>query len=597
MSFDYENEPDSVDEQEAYNNKVVLPDLATVVKVSQVYNANGTLKRILKATKSDFVANLIYLNGKKFSFEGRHYLKPIYDRDDKHVLLKTARQVEKTTFLANNLVVTSAVKPWAKSLYVSPSHTQTRQFSNEKLRPALEKSPLIAKYFQDTQVSSQVFEKGLTNGAYIFLRSAFRSADRTRGISVDEILALDEIQDFLGSEVPVIEECTSHYPNSRILKAGTPKSNDNVIEVSWKDSTQNEWMVPCSCKKWNFLDENCIGPTHLYQDDTLPPGPICRKCRKPLNVKAGGWQSFNKGSMVQSYRISQLMVDWMITFKSQWMRLLHKRDTYPTGQLYNEVLGLSYDNASKPITRDELMEACRNYSLWDPDRFDNATLNESKRYKLYGGIDWGEGLDGSEKSPTGKTRNASYTVLTIGAYVNSSVFRPLLIKRYEGKEVDPDYVTKDITRIVRALGVQLTGADHGHGWGVNNTLIRYLGPSRLVMMQHLAKLKQKLKYDPIGQKYMLQRNFVMSEIFFDIKNGFIEFPKWSQFERFGKDILAIFAEYCDYRREIKYDHKASDPDDFFHSLLFCKLAADIHLGKSRRYTANIDSTPDDQHGD
>jgi intein/homing endonuclease len=152
-----------------------------------------------------------------------------------------------TTFLANNLTVSAVVTPYNKALYVSPSHTQTRQFSNEKLRPAIEKSPLIGKYFQDTRVSTQVFEKGFTNGSYIFLRSAFRSADRTRGISCRS-LCIDEVQDFQGSELPVIMECTSHFIDSKVMMAGTPKSFENPIEDYWKSTSQNEWIVKChSC--------------------------------------------------------------------------------------------------------------------------------------------------------------------------------------------------------------------------------------------------------------------------------------------------------------------------------------------------------------
>ena len=290
------------------------------------------------------------------------------------------------------------------------------------------------------------------------------------------------------------------------------------------------------------------------------------------------------------------MVPWTISDMKQWARVLHKRDTYPISQFYNEVLGLSYDSSSSPITRDQIMDQCRDYDLWDPNHFSDQTIAESRRYRLYAGVDWGEGLDGSEKGPSGKIRNASYTVLTIGTYVNSTIWRPMLIKRYEGKEVDPDYVTKDIARICRGLNVQMVGVDWGHGWGVNNTLVRYLGPSKVIQFQYLPKLKKKLAFDPIGLRYHLQRNFLMSEIFFDIKQKFIEFPKWAQIEPFAKDYLSIFAEYIEYRREIKYDHKPNNPDDAFHSLVYAKLTSDIHLGKSRRYTQNIDSTPDDPGG-
>ena len=491
-----------------------------------------------------------------------------------------------TTFLANNLTVSAVVQPYNKALYVSPSHTQTRQFSNEKLRPAIEKSPLIAKYYQDSKVSSQVFEKGFTNGSYIFLRSAFRSADRTRGISARS-LYLDEIQDFLGSEIPVIMECTSHFLDARTFMSGTPKSFDNPIEDYWASTTQNEWIVKCThCGKNNFLDETNIAPTAFYTSGRLPPGPVCSGCQKPISPSVNGrWVSFRKDAPIQGYRVPQLMVPWICGLYDQWIKLLWKRDNYPFGQFYNEVLGLSYDSASKPITRDEVISCCSDYSLWNPAMLQNAVA--ANRYQLTAGIDWGEGNDGSEKSPLGKVRSASYTVLTIGGYMNQKVWKTLMIKRYMGKEIEPDYIVKDIARIVKGLGIKLVGVDWGHGWGVNNHLIRLLGPEMVVQYQHLPKLKQKMKWDHTGKRYHLHRNFMMSELFFDIKQKFVQFPKWSEFEPYAKDILGIFSEYSEYKREIKYDHKPSDPDDFFHSLLYSKLTSDLFLGKSRRYTADI----------
>ena len=600
LSGTYEDEePDSDTVGDYYRDKPeVLPSIQTVAKITKAFNDDGSIRNHIKATKTDFVHNLIYLDGKKFDFTGREYLFPLYNRRDSDVLLKTSRQVEKTTFLANNLVVSSVVTPYSKSLYVSPSHTQTRQFSNEKLRPAIEKSPFVMRYFQDHAVSTQVFEKGFTNGSYIFLRSAFRSADRTRGISC-RTLALDEVQDFLGSEIPVIMECTSHYPDAIRLMAGTPKSLDNPIETYWQETTQNEWLVPCGCGKWNFLDETNIAPTEMYTSGKLPPGPVCKKCMRPLNVRNGRWMSTSAGKLIQGYRIPQLMVPWIIGLYDQWVRLLWKRDNYPMGQLYNEVLGLSYDSASKPITRDQLIELCASYDLWDPENITETMLHESRSLMLTAGVDWGEGNDGSEKSPSGKVRNASYTVLTIGAYTNQKTWTVKLVKKYEGKEVDPDHVVKDIARICKTLNVQLVGVDWGHGWGVNNHLTRLLSPQanprltdmygkhKVVQFQYLPKLKQRMKWDPLGFRYHLSRNFMMSELFFDMKHGFIQFPRWAQIERYAKDVLAIYAEYVEFRREMKYDHRSTDPDDWFHSLHYAKLASDILTGKSRRYTLDI----------
>ena len=1008
MDVDYssDNRDENTQAVEDYDDAPQAPEDHTVVKAWEKMNSDGTMRKHLRARKSAFIHNLLHLNGAPFSFEGRGYLIPIYDRNDENILLKTARQVEKTTFLGNNLTIDSAVIPYNKSLYVSPSHTQTRQFSNEKLKPSIEQSPLIRKYLQDSSVSMQVFEKGFTNGSYIFLRSAFRTADRcvrkgsiitmgngsmvpvekvqkgdmvlsfcrdtakvtyrkvlgiqsngfnklwslsltsghsiesnsihryvtdtgiknvcnitdedcipipfnflpkrdgydekfiilglllgdgsisfhsdssektkiyntrffnddkslidysenifrkyglfsslsskpkpgetkerhtvylkskkvanlfekynvmgtdeftkfiptqifsnrvairsvlrglfesdgwcclnnknrqsevgfvsgskelsrgvhyglqalgiysqlvtqepkgrqkstcyvvkirniseilkfskevgfickqeklnkiihtlggykessargycndvparydcsrslkdakisthalwkkhgisfrdnkntnkiiarhkveqiynitkdnrllkwlnddvrwvsvkssnclcvkdetfdlsidtdevfcangmfthnTRGISARN-LNIDEVQDMVGSEIPVIMECTSHFDDARILMAGTPKSFDNPIENYWMESTQNEWLVHCPCcGHWNFLDEKSIAPTDWYVSGKLPPGPVCSKCEKPIDVRRGQWMSLSPTKRIIGYRIPQLMVPWIITTYDQWLKLLWKRDNYPFGQFANEVLGLSYDNASKPISRGELISWCNEYELYS-DNPTPAQIREIRRHICCLGVDWGEGNDGMEKSPSGKIRTASYTVVTIGTYINQTQFKLLYTKKYIGKEVDPDFVVKDIARLCRVFNIRLVGADFGHGWGVNNHLIRLISAKKLVQFQYLSKQKERMKWDPIGVKYQLLRNLIISEMFFSLKKGYVQFPKWSQIEPYCKDIEAVYTEYSEFTREMKYDHKQANPDDFLHSLIYCKLASDICIGKIPR---------------
>jgi intein/homing endonuclease len=495
-----------------------------------------------------------------------------------------------STFLSNNLVISSAVIPYNKSLYVSPSHMQTRQFSSEKLKPILDRSPLIRTYLQDSSVSQQVFEKGFLNGSFIFLRSAFRSADRARGISAST-LTLDEIQDMLIDQIPVIRECTSHFPNSSTYFAGTPKSLSNPIEVYWKTTSQNEWLVPCPhCNKWNFLDEKNIAPTAWYLSERLPPGPVCKYCEKPIDVTKGRWVSMSPDKLMKGYRIPQLMVPWICGIAKQWVKLLWKRDNYPLSQFYNEVLGISYDTASAPITQEELVRICGEHSMLDLDRLTSDQINRGRGLLLTAGVDWGEGLDGSEKSPSGKLRPASYTVLTIGYYHTRDQYKVIAIKKFTGKETDPDYVVAFIAKVCKTLGICLVGVDWGHGWGVNNQLVRLLGGDHVVQFQYLPKLKMKMKWDSIGYRYHLMRNFMMSELYYDMKKENILFPTWSEFEPYSKDILAIYTEYSEFKKEMKYDHRIADPDDFFHSLLFAKLVADIQLGRANRFTQGTTGT-------
>jgi hypothetical protein len=548
--------------------------LATLSKQAQVqtYFAEGGRKKTrIRAPKSAWVHNIIHLAGDKFDFTGRDYLHPIYNSNSKHVLLMTGRQVEKSTLLANNLVIMCVLQPFFRCLYVSPSHVQTRTFSNDKLKPVLERSPLIARYLQDNKVSTQVFEKGFTNGAFIFLRSAFFSADRARGISSD-LLCIDELQDMVMGNIPVIAQCLSHSKHGYHVYAGTPKSFDNTIQQVWETTSQNEWMVRCTgCRKDNYLDINNIGKH----------GPICKKCGKDLDVTNGRWMSAKSDSMWQGYRIPQLMVPWIAHKGSDaWKSLVHQMETYPESQFYNEVLGMSFDNAAKPITRADILDCCKDDVKWirDPLAMSAAEKTYAHKMTLFAGIDWGEGNDGTGTDIMGKIKTASYTILTIGGYVGGKRFRFIFSKRYTGKETDPDYIIKDIMRICMALKVKMIGADWGHGWGMNNKLVREIGPKRFAQFMYVDNQKEVRKWDPVGFKFQLMRNHVMSEMFFMFKDGQMECPNLGLWEHFAQDMLNISVEYIEYQRKLRYVHRPSDPDDWFHSLVYCKQVADIFHG-------------------
>lgn len=544
--------------------------LYAAAHVQEKFNEElGILQKKISAKRSTLIHNLIHLNGSKFDFSGRNYLKPIYDTDHKHILLRTGRQVEKSTMNSNRLVIDSVVRPYFKCLYVSPSHMQTRQFSADKLKPARETSPLIKKFYIDNKVSDQVFEKGYKNGAMNYLRSCFLTADRARGISAD-LLLLDEIQDIILANVPVIAECLSHSKYGYQLYTGTPKTEDNTIEMFWQGSSQCEWLVPCRAHSpvhYNFLTESNIGKH----------GPICDKCGKKINPAEGQWIAFSAKNDIMGFRISQIMVPWMYEDPDKWKGLLWKYENYAKSLFYNECLGLPYDSALKPITKTQLMASCgKNLKLKKhPDE-------TTKNYICFGGVDWGEGNDGSERDQNGKLKAASYTILTLGTYMSNGRFFPFYMRRFTGKEADPDYCYEEIVKVCKAFRVQLLGVDWGHGWGLNERLEKKLGIDRVVKFAHVGKQKERRRYDPVGGKMLLSRNQLISELFEDIKSQKIQFPNWAEFEPFAKDILSVYQEYNEYLRTIKYDHRYDQPDDFMHSLIYAREAGNIYYGRNGR---------------
>jgi hypothetical protein len=521
------------------------------------------VKQHVVAKKADWVHNLVYLDGAKFDFNGREYLQPIYNGKFPRLLLKFSRQCEKSTFLANNLIVESAVTPYRKSVYVSPSYLQTRQFSAGKLTPWMEDSPVISKYLLSTKVSSQVFEKGMTNGSMMFLRSAFLNADRVRGLSAD-LLAIDEIQNMISANLPVIMEVTSHSNNPTAVFAGTPLTNDNLIEETWLESSQCEWLVRCRRHDpvhFNFLDERCIGREH----------PICNKCGKRINPSDGLWVAFSDRRDTMGFHLNQIMVPWMQS-GDKWKEIVWKMDTYSKGQFYNEVLGISYDSASKPVTRTEIIASTS--SDW-PMR--TAPDELTHNWQLVMGVDWGTGSDGSERDEKGRLRTASYTVVCIGAYVRPGKFHPFFYRRYLGDDALPTNCIGDIIRLAKAFNVQLIGSDWGFGWAANDQLEAAFGAHRVIKYQYVGMQRERMRYDPTAHKVTINRTEVMSDFFADIKKGRFIFPPWEQSQTYLVDIEHIFAEVSS-TGILRYDHKKTEPDDAAHATIFAKETGDKLIG-------------------
>lgn len=488
----------------------------------------------------------------KFSFEGRRHLYRPYDSPARRILMVCGRQVEKSTLLGNITIAYMSLIPSFKVLYVSPSATQTKTFSADRLKDPLETSPVLRK-FTTTMLSKNILEKQFVNRSKVTLRYAFLNADRTRGIPA-WMLMLDEIQDIMSDNIPVIEQCTSHAPErwKRFFYSGTPKSLDNVIEYyRSRHSTQGEWVVPCDCKGgeggrfWNILGERSIGKK----------GPICTNCGKVINPQHDDaqWAFMVDDAPFESYRIPQLMVPWM-----PWEDILLNYKRYPRDKFYNEVLGISFDSGLRPLTQAQVRACCNDsISMDDITKYEKLSINQP----VFMGIDWGTGEN-------------SYTVVTLATYVDGK-FRVFFAHRFIGEEVDPPVQMAIIKELVNRFNVHLIGTDYGGGFHPNDDMVRAFGPRRVWKYQYLPRPKAKVEWDNRMHRFKLHRTECMSDIFNAIKRGNVfEFPRWEEFnEPYGQDMLNIFSEYNNQLRMIQYKHSPDNPDDTLHSLVYCFLAS------------------------
>ena len=281
-----------------------------------------------------------------------------------------------STLLGNIMLSYMCLVAGYRALYVSPSMTQTKTFSADRVREPMETSPVLQR-FTTTMLSQNILEKQLVNRSKLTMRYAYLNADRTRGIPA-YLLAIDEFQDILLDNVPVMEQCLSHAPQSfkRQIYSGTPKSLDNNLEYFRANlSTQGEWVIPCdACNFWNVLGEKNIGKHFL----------ACEKCARQLNPmhERAQWANMVMDAPWESYRIPQLMVPWL-----DWKKdILYNYENYPREKFYNEVLGLSYDSGLRPLTTTQLKDHCHDHiSMQDLEKYHVL----SKTQHVYAGLDWG----------------------------------------------------------------------------------------------------------------------------------------------------------------------------------------------------------------
>lgn len=496
----------------------------------------------------------------KIEFDERRYLEKPYNTDHTKILLLFSRQTEKSTSTGNKLIALSNMRSFYNSLFVTPSALQTTGFSKTRIDDIVKISPYL-KSMTHQSLSWNLLEKQWLNGSKIYLRYAFLSADRIRGLSVNAVF-IDEIQDILRDVVPVIEETSSHNKNRIFVYSGTPKTFDNTIHTYWEDhSTQGEWVIPCehhgtpkdpSSWHWNILDSENIGKN----------GPMCSRCHNPINPEhpEARWVEMNPGAQFQGYRVCRLMVPWYFKDAKSWATILDDQKRYPRAQFENEVMARSYDSGTKPITKGEL------YRLCDPKYLmtEEQVTELAKTHKLWGGIDWGS--DGQ-----------AYTLMTVGGYVRGDhSFQIVFAKRFEGPLRDPKPQLTEIIRLIDLFRLFRVGTDYGMGHWPNKLLTTKYGPARIFPFMHAERLNAKIKYSGQLGRHVIYRSPILGDLFSAMKMGKIRFPIRDMFDKpFITDISNVTSEYSATLKMLKYDKPRGVTDDTLHSILYTLLASHI----------------------
>lgn len=509
---------------------------------------------------SDFVQATLMLRGRPFRLHGREYLKKIHDMNYKNFIMRTGRQVEKSTTLAVKMLGLCMTVPYFQSTYISPSSEQTREFSSQKLSEFINTSDFIRTHYTSSHTINRVFEKTFLNHSRIKLGYALLSADRARGGSTD-LLCLDEVQDMLTDVIPVLEESLSHSEYKMRLYAGTPKQMNSTIEFYWNLSSQTQWLVKCDgCNNWQVP-----GELNMKQD-----GLKCAKCGKPLDVTRGNWVDFKTNFIYKGLHLSQLIVPWL-TYDEIWL----KYKTYSRQKFFNEVLGQPYLEGGSPVTEADLKKA----SLLGPMTADPSKHN-IKAYPYYMGVDWAT-----------ESGEHSFTTVAIG-YLEGNNLNIIYMKRFKGLEADQQFIIRSLVKLVKDFNIQYVGVDWGVGaGGMNNFLRKALldiyGRDLVIEFFYSAALSGFAKWDPVGYKYIVNRTRSLANVFTGIKSRSIKYPKYETWQEESKDFLNIFSDTHSFNNKLYYDHIPETTDDIVHACNFLNLASMVARGILGDYSDSV----------
>lgn len=532
-------------------------------------------------TRSQLAQALLYLRGNPIRFDKHPYMTTMMDSTAMDKLYICSRQVGKSVNICVELLIDPITDDLPiqglRELYVMPREKQAKQFSVEKLQPMIYGSDPYKEMYTDSSCRKDVFlytfkDINGKEGHQIYLRAAYQSADAARGVPADKI-CIDEVQDILPSFLPDILSSSLASPYRKIMKCGTPKSEDNHIEKLWIDAQQHEWAVPCYAHSpvfWNIpLGVENIGPKSV----------VCSKCKKPINPLEGIWvmtKACTTEDYTEGFHINQLAAELNMTEEKWKYNILGPYGKWTEDKFNNEVLGVSSGKAQQLITEEE-MRAClaqptplfamdRNYD--DPPRRD---------VQWFAGVDWGEGRDDGT-IVNGKKRYSSFTIFFIGTYDMYGKLNIAHYKKFRGNEASPLFIVDYIVKKMNQWNIVKLAADYGHGWGVIEQVIRGLGGNqRVFTICESATLVKLMQFDAPANRYTINRNEFIARLANAIKRQEINFPKGT--EDCFKDFLAERTEFSEEGRKMMYIHRVDEPDDALHALMYLKIAADLQQGR------------------
>jgi hypothetical protein len=322
-------------------------------------------------------------NSKHNPYARRPWQIAILDDPHENIVVQKSRQLGLSETGMSKVLHFLDVNKNTKAVYTFPRDQQMKEFSNTRVKPALQAGEHMQSLISKDQDSVSLKKIGTS---YLFMRSAWGSA-LGEGVDAD-FVAFDEYDRMKDNVELAFQESLKSSQYHLMSRWSTPTIPGRGVNRLYDISDKNQWFWTCphcGTRQIITLEDNVVQIKSGFDPlvDDIPDDSYeiaCSHCKLPLNrMEAEGiWVPSNPSRIeIKGYFISQLDAPWISPTD-----IMRRQKNYSSKQLfYNYVLGYPYASEGLIINEQDVRLAIK---------LNSATLSRTREYNLIiAGIDWG----------------------------------------------------------------------------------------------------------------------------------------------------------------------------------------------------------------
>ena len=309
----------------------------------------------------------------RFDLDNHKYLAQLFAQVSRYTVIRKASQVGVSEYGVSRALWSCETRDM-NVFYVMPTQPDVYDFSQMRIGPAIEASPLLASLVVDSNAFSKkrgadrALMKRIRNRFFTLRGAAVTPDGRARGLkSVPADLVIrDEVDEMDHRVAEIVRKRLAHSRFKEELAMSTPTFPGIGIDQEWAISDQRYWHVPCpKCGEWVaptldhvILDWDELGqPSAWHGKEEGRAYVACSACGGELNRNAEGeWIPTYLDRDVAGYHMSRL-----VTPNANLLELvlsLMTTNESTRKEIYNQDLAEPYMVKGGQISDDEI-DACR----------------------------------------------------------------------------------------------------------------------------------------------------------------------------------------------------------------------------------------------